>query len=68
MARPISTSLFEPVSCVFSINTEDSVGAWETVQILISWLLKKPADLDLHCFLNRIYPGSAGQGLIEGKW
>ena len=24
---------------------------------------QKPADLDLHCFLKRIYPGSAGQRL-----
>ena len=22
---------------------------WQTVQILISWLLQKPVDLDLHC-------------------
>ena len=35
----------------------------KTVQIQISWLLKKPADLDLHCFQSRRYPGSAGQGL-----
>ena len=26
--------------------------------------LKKPTDLDLHCLQNRVYPGSAGQGLI----
>ena len=32
------------------------------MQIQISWLLK-PTDLDLHCLQNRIYPGSAGQGL-----
>ena len=44
-------------------NTVDSKGAWKAVQILVSWLHKKPADLDLHCFLKRIYPGSAGQGL-----
>ena len=34
------------------------------MQIQISWLLKKPTDLDLHCLQNRVYPGSAGQGLI----
>ena len=33
------------------------------MQIQISWLLQKPTDLDLHCLQNRIYPGSAGQGL-----
>ena len=27
-------------------------------------LLQKPTDLDLHCLQNRVYPGSAGQGLI----
>ena len=26
--------------------------------------LKKPTDLDIHCLQNRLYPGSAGQGLI----
>ena len=38
---------------------------WQTVQIQISWLLQKPTDLDLHCLQNRVYPGSAGQGLRE---
>ena len=33
------------------------------MQIQISWLLQKPTDLDLHCLQNRVYPGSAGQGL-----
>ena len=37
------------------------------MQIQISWLLKKPTDLDLHCLQNRIYPGSAGQGLKVSK-
>ena len=36
---------------------------WQTVQIQISWLLQKPTDLNLHCLQNRVYPGSAGQGL-----
>ena len=40
---------------------------WQTVQIQISWLLQKPTDLDLHCLQNRVYPGSAGQGLINGE-
>ena len=35
------------------------------MQIQISWLLQKPTDLDLHCLQNRVYPGSAGQGLRE---
>ena len=34
------------------------------MQIQISWLLKKPTDLDLHCLQNRVYPGSVGQWLI----
>ena len=45
---------------IFAINLH---SWWQTVQILISWLLQKPTDLDLHCLQNRIYPGSAGQGL-----
>ena len=32
------------------VNTCRSHTLRQTVQILISWLLKKPADLDLHCF------------------
>ena len=32
----------------------------ETVWILISWLLLKPADQDPYCFKNRIY--------LHGKW
>ena len=35
------------------------------MQIQISWLLQKPTDLDLHCLQNRVYQGSAGQGLME---
>ena len=35
----------------------------QTVQIQISWLLKKPTDLDLHCLQRQVYSGSAGQGL-----
>ena len=38
----------------------DSKAALKTEQVLISWL-----DLDLHCFLKKIYPGLAGQGLIN---
>ena len=45
------------------INTMDSEAVWKTVQILIRWLHQKPSDLDLHCFLKRINPGSAEQGL-----
>ena len=28
---------------------------------------QKPTDLDLHCLQNRIYPVSAGQGIIDKK-
>ena len=32
----------------------------------------KPTDLDIHCLQNRVYPGSAGQGLtlmmLKGSW
>ena len=33
-------------------NTE-----WQTVQIQISWLLKKPTDLDLHCLQRQSISG-----------
>ena len=35
------------------------------MQIQISWLLKKPTDLDLHFCKGRVYLGSAGQGLRQ---
>ena len=38
----------------------NSHSEWQTVQIKISWLLKKPTDLDLHCLQMQ---GSAGQEL-----
>ena len=34
----------------FYIIITSSHVALKTVWILISWLLKKPADLDIHCF------------------
>ena len=33
------------------------------MQNLIRWLHQKPADLNLHCFIEKIYQSSAGQGL-----
>ena len=35
----------------------------KTVQIQISWLLQKPADLDLHCLLRQDMSCSAREGL-----
>ena len=45
------SSLF---SCLISNNTVDSQATWKILQILIvrSRLI---CDLDLHCFLKRIY-------------
>ena len=40
---------------------------WKTLWILIRWLLKKPSDQDLQCFLkiNKINRGLVGQGLKQ---
>ena len=38
--------------CWYKFNTE-----WQTVQIQISWLLKKPTDLDLHCLQRQVISG-----------
>ena len=43
---------------IVSINLDIE---WQTVQIQISWLLKKPTDLDLHYLQSQGI--SAGQGL-----
>ena len=59
----ISLLFSDKFSCVISINSIVSKAAWKTVQILIRWLPQKPSDLELHCFLKRIYSSSAEQGL-----
>ena len=42
---------------------------WQTVQIQISWLLKKPTDLDLHCLLRQGMSCSAREGLkVRRQW
>ena len=51
-----------PVNMQYSIY-KHVFTKWKTVWILISWLCEKPADQDIHCFLKRLYPGSAGQCL-----
>ena len=44
------------------------------MQILISWLLQKPTDLDLHCLLRQSMSCSAREELTvsafseEGEW
>ena len=45
-----STSLPASSTILESVMTSDSHTLWKTVWLLISWLLKKPADQDLHCF------------------
>ena len=49
---------------VILINKVDSEAARKTVQILIRWIRQKPHDLDLHCFLKRMYLGTEGQVLM----
>ena len=41
--------IFSQSDCLFQIVAISSHTEWQTVQIQISWLLKKPTDLDLHC-------------------
>ena len=45
-------------SCVISFDTVDSEGFMENSADPEQ--LASDADLGLHCFLNRIYPSSAG--------
>ena len=44
------------------VNT-NSHADWQTVQIHISWLGKKPTDLDLNCLQKQSMSGPAGLGL-----
>ena len=41
--------IFSQSDCLIQIVAINSHTWWQTVQIQISWLLQKPADLDLHC-------------------
>ena len=41
----------------------NSTTEWQTMQLQISWLLKTPTDLDLHCCKGTAYLGPAGWGL-----
>ena len=43
-------------SCMIPFVTLDTRAQWKTVWIMISWLLQKPTDLDLHCFQHRYEP------------
>ena len=52
--------IFSQSGCLIQIVAKNLHTWWQTVQIQISWLLQKPADLDLHCLQNRVYPGSTG--------
>ena len=56
---------FIHVTCMTQVISIYLQAVWKTVWFLIRWLHQKPADLDLHCFLKRIYLGSVGQGLIK---
>ena len=60
---PCPFQIFSQSNSLIQIVDINSHSEWQTVQIQISWLLQKPTDLDLHCLQNRVYPGSAGQGL-----
>ena len=60
---PHPFQIFSQSKSLIQIVDINSHSERQTVQIQISWLLQKPADLDLHCLQNRVYSGSAGQGL-----
>ena len=41
--------IFSQLDYLIQVVDTNSNTDWQTVQIQISWLLKKPTDLDLHC-------------------
>ena len=47
---------------IIDINSQTE---WQTVQILISWLLQKPTDLDLHYLLGQGMSCLAREGLTD---
>ena len=60
---PLLLLIFSQLGYLIQSVAINSHTWWQTVQIQISWLLKKPTDLDLHCLQFRVYLASAGQGL-----
>ena len=56
--------LFSQSDCLIRIVAIYSYSLWQTVQIQISWLLQKPADLDLHCLQRQ---GTSGVQQDKGK-
>ena len=56
------------VSLQNSIYNMDSQTEMKIVWLQISWLLKKPTDLEPHCFLNRIFIGSVFPTWLNYCW
>ena len=46
---PCPFPIFSQSDYLIQVVDINSNTEWQTVQIQISWLLKKPTDLDLHC-------------------
>ena len=46
---PCLLLIFSPSDFLIQVIDRNSHSLWQIVQIQISWLLKKPTDLDLHC-------------------
>ena len=46
---PCPLLIFSRSDYLIHVVDTNSNTEWQTVQIQISWLLKKPTDLDLHC-------------------
>ena len=46
---PCPLLIFDQSDYLMQVVDINSNTEWQTVQIQISWLLKKPTDLDLHC-------------------
>ena len=46
--------IFSQSNYLIKVVDTNSHTKWQTVQIQISWLLKKPTDLDLHCLQRQV--------------
>ena len=65
MSKPlIILSQSESLIQIVDINSDTK---WQTVQIQISWLLQKPADLDLHCLQRQGIYGLSRTRVKMGK-
>ena len=66
MPRPFL--IFSQSDYLIQLVDINSHPSWQIVQIQISWLLKKPVDLDLHCLQRQDISGFSRTRVKNSMW